>query len=104
MSGFVSAKSDLEDFNSLPVAMVTDMQYPGVYTKTNSVNIPVATDFCAVFRTDIVINQSKFVLVAQNQPHNGLQNQYFGFLTFFEFFATFHAFSFFGEHYLLSGK
>ena len=55
------AKSDLEDVISLPVTMVTEMQYPDVYTEKNSVNISIAMDFYAVFRTDIVINQGKTV-------------------------------------------
>ena len=59
---------------SLPVTMVTEMQYPAVYTEKNSVNISVAMDFYAVFRTDIVINQGKLFLVAQNHPYNGFTN------------------------------
>ena len=68
LSDFVIAKSDLEYVNSLPVTMVREMQYPDVYTGNNSVNISIAMDFYAVFRTDIVINQSKTVLMAQNHP------------------------------------
>ena len=61
LSDFVIAKSDLEVLISLLVTMVTEMQYPAVYTEKNSVNISVAMDFYAVFRTDIVINQGKTV-------------------------------------------
>ena len=52
LSDFVIAKSDLEDVISLPVTMVTEMQYPDVYTENNSVNISIAMDFYAVFRTE----------------------------------------------------
>ena len=67
---FFIAKSDLEVVISLPVAMVTEMQYPDVYTEKNSVhvNISVAMDFYAVFRTDIVINQGKTVLSGSKSP------------------------------------
>ena len=41
--------------------MVTEMQYPDVYTEKNSVNISIAMDFYAVFRTDIAIYQGKTV-------------------------------------------
>ena len=36
LSDFVIAKSDLEDVISLPVTMVTEMQYPDVYTEKMS--------------------------------------------------------------------
>ena len=68
LSDFVIAKSDLEDVNSLPVTMVTEMQYPDVYTENNSVNISIAMDFYAVFRTDIVINQGKTVFNGSKSP------------------------------------
>ena len=68
LSDFVIAKSDLEVFISLPVTMVTEMQYPAVYTEKNSVNISVAMDFYAVFRTDIVINQGKTVFSGSKSP------------------------------------
>ena len=61
-------KSDLEDVISLPVTMVTEMQYPDVYTEKNSVNISIAMDFYAVFRTDIVINQGKTVFNGSKSP------------------------------------
>ena len=44
------------------------MQYPAVYTEKNSVNISVAMDFYAVFRTDIVINQGKTVFSGSKSP------------------------------------
>ena len=68
LSDFVIAKSDLEYVNSLPVTMVTEMQYPAVYTEKNSVNISVAMDFYAVFRTDIVINQGKTAFSGSKSP------------------------------------
>ena len=68
LSDFVIAKSDLEYVNSLPVTMVTEMQYPDVYTENNSVNISIAMDFYAVFRTDIVINQGKTVFNGSKSP------------------------------------
>ena len=68
LSDFVIAKSDLEVLISLPVTMVTEMQYPAVYTEKNSVNISVAMDFYAVFRTDIVINQGKTVFSGSKSP------------------------------------
>ena len=68
LSDFVIAKSDLEDVISLPVTMVTEMQYPDVYTEKNSVNISIAMDFYAVFRTDIVINQGKTVFNRSKSP------------------------------------
>ena len=68
LSDFVIAKSDLEDVISLPVTMVTEMQYPDVYTENNSVNISIAMDFYAVFRTDIVINQGKTVFNGSKSP------------------------------------
>ena len=68
MSDFVIAKSDLEDVISLPVTMVTEMQYPDVYTENNSVNISIAMDFYAVFRTDIVLNQGKTVFNGSKSP------------------------------------
>ena len=68
MSDFVIAKSDLEVLISLPVTMVTEMQYPAVYTEKNSVDISVAMDFYAVFRTDIVINQGKTVFSGLKSP------------------------------------
>ena len=48
--------------------MVTEMQYPDVYTENNSVNISIAMDFYAVFRTDIVINQDKTVFNGSKSP------------------------------------
>ena len=60
----VIAKSDLDDIISLPVTIVTEMRYPGVYAEKNSVNILGAMDFYAVFRTVIVINNGK---MAQNK-------------------------------------
>ena len=68
LSDFVIAKSDLEVLISLPVTMVTEIQYPAVYTEKNSVNISVAMDFYAVFRTDIVINQGKTVFSGSKSP------------------------------------
>ena len=68
LSDFVIAKSDLEVLISLPVTMVTEMQYPAVYTQKNSVNISVAMDFYAVFRTDIVINQGKTGFSGSKSP------------------------------------
>ena len=68
LSDFVIAKSDLEDVISLPVTMVTEMQYPDVYTEKNSVNISIAMDFYAVFGTDIVINQGKTVFIGSKSP------------------------------------
>ena len=68
LSDFVIAKSDLEDVISLPVTMVTEIQYPDVYTEKNSVNISIAMDFYAVFRTDIVINQGKTVFNGSKSP------------------------------------
>ena len=68
LSDFVIAKSDLEVLISLPVTMVTEMQYPAVYTEKNTVNISVAMDFYAVFRTDIVINQGKTVFSGSKSP------------------------------------
>ena len=68
LSDFVIAKSDLEVLISLPVTMVTEMQYPAVYTEKHSVNISVAMDFYAVFRTDIVINQGKTVFSGSKSP------------------------------------
>ena len=44
------------------------MQYPDVYTENNSVNISIAMDFYAVFRTDIVINQGKTVFNGSKSP------------------------------------
>ena len=73
LSDFVIAKSDLEYVNSLPVTMVTEMQYPDVYTE-NSVNISIAMDFYAVFRTDIVINQGKTVFNGSKSPIMVLTN------------------------------
>ena len=60
----VIAKSDLNDVISLPITMATEMRYPGVGTKKNSVIISGAMDFYAVFRTVIVINNGK---MAQNK-------------------------------------
>ena len=68
LSDVVIAKSDLEDVNSLPVTMVTEMQYPDVYAENNSVNISIAMDFYAVFRTYIVINQGKTVFNGSKSP------------------------------------
>ena len=68
LSDFVIAKSNLEDVISLPVTMVMEMQYPDVYTDKNSVNISIAMDFYAVFRTDIVINQGKTVFNGSKSP------------------------------------
>ena len=68
LSDFVIAKSDLEYVNSLPVTLVTEMQYPAVYTEKNSLNISVAMDFYAVFRTDIVINQGKTAFSGSKSP------------------------------------
>ena len=68
LSDFVIAKSDLEDVISLPVTLVTEMQYPDVYTENNSVNISIAMDFYAVFRTDIVINLGKTVFNGSKSP------------------------------------
>ena len=48
--------------------MVTEMQYPDVYTEKNSVNISIAMNFYAVFRTDIVINQGKPVFSGSKTP------------------------------------
>ena len=101
----VIAKSDLDDVISLPVTIATEMRYPGVYTQKNSVNISVATDFYAVFRTDIVINHGKTFLSASKSPKI-MVLQYFGFLTFFEFFLL-HSMdfqNFLWKHYLLSGR
>ena len=88
----VIAKSDLNDVISLPVTIATEMRYPGVGPKKNSVNISVAMDFYAVFRTDIVINHGKNFL-GGSKSLKIMVLRYFGFLTFFEFFATFHGFS-----------
>ena len=68
LSDFVIAKSDLEDVNSLPVTMVTEMQYPDVYTENNSIIFSIAMDFYVVFRTDIVINQGKTVFNGSKSP------------------------------------
>ena len=68
LSDFVIAKSDLEDVNSLPVTMVTEMRYLDAYIENNSVNISIAMDFYAVFRTDIVINQGKTVFNGSKSP------------------------------------
>ena len=61
LSDFVIAKSDLEVLISLPVTMVTEMQYPAVYTEKNSVNISVAMDFYAVFRTDVTLHGKTYL-------------------------------------------
>ena len=68
LSDFVIAKSDLEVLITLPVTMVTEMQYPDECTEKNSVNIFVAMDFYAVFRTDIVINQGKTDFSGSKSP------------------------------------
>ena len=82
----VIAKSDLDDVISLPVTIVTEMRYPGVDIEKNSVNISVAMDFYAVFRTDTVINHGKTFLGGSKSPKIMVLT-YFGFLTFFEFFC-----------------
>ena len=88
----VIAKSDLNDVILLPVTIATEMRYPGVGTKKNSVNISGAMDFYAVFRTVIVINNGKMEKWLKIKQNNVFY-KYFGFLTFFAFFATFHGFS-----------
>ena len=64
----LSLRNPISNVNSLPVTMVTEMQYPDVYTENNSVNISIAMDFYAVFRTDIVINQGKTVFSGSKSP------------------------------------
>ena len=64
----LSLRNPISNVNSLPVTMVTEMQYPDVYTENNSVNISIAMDFYAVFRTDIVINQGKTVFNGSKSP------------------------------------
>ena len=74
LSDFVIAKSDLEDVISLPVTMVTEMEYPDVYTEKKSVNVSIAMDFYAVFRTDIVINQGKTVFNGSKSPSDVMED------------------------------
>ena len=100
----VIAKSDLNDVLSLQVTIATEMRYPGVGTKKNSVNISGAMDFYAVFRTVIVINNGKMEKWLKIKQNNVLQIFWISNILCIFLLHSMDFQIFLWKHYLLSGR